>query len=176
MTAQSYDEYSNNVHLNNPMPSMYYQTADSLEQSDYKFLNHFNENQNPNEYNGYSKIHTVAKSDRTDPVHEHVPTINFADTTLVTDGIATEQIIEEGVEVPLDDTDDLTYDTSGSVLQENLVCDPSQDVSSVPVCAPSSSVPQDVFLSSVDTIDLKSHLLSGVNDTITNNFTSPFKE
>nr|CAH8830608.1 unnamed protein product [Trichobilharzia regenti] len=177
MTAQSYDEYSNNVHLNNPMPSMYYQTADSLEQSDYKFLNHFNENQNPNEYNGYSKIHTVAKSDRTDPVHEHVPTINFADTTLVTDGIVTEQIIEEGVEVPLDDTDDLTYDTSGSVLQENLiVCDPSQDVSSVPVCAPSSSVPQDVFLSSVDTIDLKSHLLSGVNDTITNNFTSPFKE
>ncbi|CAH8436576.1 unnamed protein product [Heterobilharzia americana] len=177
LPSSSYDATSHNVSLNSSArTSVYHRSNENSEQGDYVVSNHFPGNQTVNGCNGYNDIQAVVKTEEIDPINEHVSTISFADA-LDPDSIVTEQIIEEGVEVPLDDTEDLTYGASSSVMQENLiVCDSSQDVSSVPVCTPSSSVNQDIFLSSVDSIDLKSHILPCVHDGITVNFRSHSKE
>ncbi|CAH8473399.1 unnamed protein product [Schistosoma bovis] len=162
----------NSVHLNNPVcPSIYYHISENSEQSEC-VINRFSVSQSLNGCSSYNENSAVLKTDD-DSVNEHiVPTINFTDS-LDPDSIVTEQIIEEGVEVPLDDTDDLAYSTSGSVLQENLiVCVASQDVCSVPICTSSSSVTQDVFLSGINPIDMKSHPLLNPHEEITDKYNS----
>ncbi|KAK4472410.1 hypothetical protein MN116_003666 [Schistosoma mekongi] len=174
LLTPSFGECTNNTHLNNSMyPSTYHHNSyDNSEQSECIVLSRFSTSQNLNGCSNYNENQTIIKSED-DSVNEHiVSTINFTDS-LDPDSMVTEQIIEEGVEVPLDDTDDLTYSTSSSVLQENLiVCVPSQDISSVPMCSSSSSVTQDVFLNSINPIDLKSHSLPSVHETIADNHNS----
>ncbi|KAH8853805.1 Interferon regulatory factor 4 [Schistosoma japonicum] len=174
LLTPSFGECNNNTHLNNPIYSSTYHhnSYDNSEQSECIVLNRFSTSQNLNGCSNYNENQTIIKSED-DSVNEHiVSTINFTDS-LDPDGIITEQIIEEGVEVPLDDTDDLAYSTSSSVLQENIiVCVPSQDVSSVPMCSSSSSITQDVFLNSVNPIDLKPHSLPSVHEAITDNCNS----
>ncbi|CAH8450414.1 unnamed protein product [Schistosoma rodhaini] len=162
----------NNVQLNNQVcPSIYYHISDNSEQSEC-VINRFSVSQSLNGCSSYNENPAILKTED-DSVNEHiVPTINFTDS-LDPDSIITEQIIEEGVEVPLDDTDDLAYSTSGSVLQENLiVCVASQDVGSVPMCTSSSSVTQDVFLSGINPINMKSQPLLNPHEEIAEKYNS----
>ncbi|CAH8443183.1 unnamed protein product [Schistosoma turkestanicum] len=170
----SYGE-CNSVHLSNPLCPVYHHHNENSEQSEC-VLNRFSVSQNMNGCSNYNGNQTILKSED-DSVSEHIiPTINFTDS-LDPDSIVTEQIIEEGVEVPLDDTDDLAYSASGSVLQENLiVCVASQDVGSVPMCTSSSSAAQDVFLGNINPIDIKSHPLLNVHEEITEKYNLQSKQ
>ncbi|CAL8107517.1 unnamed protein product [Calicophoron daubneyi] len=125
----------------------------------------------------YMSVGAPVKLEDLGATSEHeVATMGLVDS-LGSDGLSSEQVIEEGVEVPLDDHDDnLTYDGANVAMHNGLIVgDSSQDPSAADNCVPSTSMSHDEFLSQPDPADLKSNLLSGDEEAITPAFSSDLK-